>query len=256
MARYLLKFPEVEFHYPWRYDEELETVDVYTDSDWAGCRATRKSTSGGIVMIGGGIIKTWPKTQGPVALSGGEAEDYSMVKGTVEGIGLQTLAKDLGWSVGLRLFVDSSAAKAIASRKGLGKVRHLVVRHLWLQQAVREKKVVLRKVDGKHNPADIVTKGLGILDIEKMLGLMEAFFRHKDLQDKDPEGQFRGVHSPQQFCEGRPLTVGAVAVVGGCWDDRASWFCHGPGYRHPLDPLRSTSAHCGLPQSPCGKSGL
>ena len=52
--------------------------------------------------------------------------------------------------------------------------------------------MVLRKVDGKNTPSDIVTKGLGITDIEKMLGLMEAFFRHTDLQDKDPEGQFRG----------------------------------------------------------------
>ena len=160
-------------------------------------------------MLVGGIIKTWPKTQGPVALSSGEAEYYSMVKGTVEGLGLQTLARDLGWSLGLRLFVDSSAAKAIASRKGLGKVRHLEVRHFWLQQAVREKKVVLRKVDGKSNPSDIVTKGLGITDIEKTLGLMEAYFRHTILKDKNiHEVQSRGVHSPRQFCEGRPLTVG------------------------------------------------
>ena len=160
-------------------------MNVYTDSDWAGCRATRKSTSGGVVMIGGGIIKSWSKTQGPVALSSGEAEYYSMVKGTVEGLGLQTLARDLGWSLGLRLFVDSSAAKAIASRKGLGKVRHLEVRHLWLQQAVLDKKVVLRKVDGKRNPSDIVTKGLGIADFEKMLGLTEAYFKHTVFKNKD-----------------------------------------------------------------------
>ena len=107
-------------------------------------------------------------------MSSGEAEYYSMVKGTVEGIGLQTLAKDLGWDLELRLFVDSSAAKAIASRKGLGKVRHLEVRHLWLQQAVREKKVVLRKVEGKLNPSDLGTKGLSITDIERLLGLMNA----------------------------------------------------------------------------------
>ena len=97
--------------------------------------------------------------------------------GAVEGIGLQTLARDLGWSLGLRLFVDSSAAKAIASRKGLGKVRHLEVRHLWLQQAVRQKKVVLRKVLGKENPSDLLTKGLSIIGIEKLLGLMNAQFR-------------------------------------------------------------------------------
>ena len=159
------------------YEEEVDTIDVYTDSDWAGCRATRKSTSGGLVVLGGGVVKAWSKTQGPVALSSGEAEYYAMVKGTLEGIGLQSLARDLGWELELRLFVDSSAAKAIASRKGLGKVRHIEVRHLWLQQAVRDKKLVLRKVLGKENPSDLLTKGLSIIDIEKLLGLMNAQFR-------------------------------------------------------------------------------
>ena len=128
-------------------------------------------------MLGGGLIKSWSKTQGPVALSSGEAEYYAMVKGTIEGMGLQTLARDLGWNFELKLFVDSSAAKAIASRQGLGKIRHLEVRHLWLQQAVREKKLELRKVLGKVNPADILTKGLSMLDIERLLQLINSDFR-------------------------------------------------------------------------------
>ena len=128
-------------------------------------------------MLGGGVLKSWSKTQGPVALSSGEAEHYAMVKGTIEGVGLQSLAKDLGWNLELRLFVDSSAAKAIASKKGLGKVRHLEVRHLWLQQAVRENKVTLRKVEGTKNHSGLMTKGLGITDIEKHLGLMQAHCR-------------------------------------------------------------------------------
>ena len=84
-----------------------------------------------------GVVKTWAKTQGPVALSSGDAQYYAMIKGALEGIGLQTLPRDLGWDVKLRLHVDSSAAKAIASRQGLGKLRHLEVRHLWLQDAVQ-----------------------------------------------------------------------------------------------------------------------
>ena len=119
-------------------------------------------------------MKTCSKTQGPVALSSGEAEYYAMVKGAIEGLGMQTLARDLGWHLPLRLHVDSSAAKAIASRQGMGKIRHLEVRHLWLQQVVRDGKVLLRKVAGKLNPADLLTKGLGIVDVEKLLGLMNA----------------------------------------------------------------------------------
>ena len=130
-----------------------------------------------MVLLSGGVVKAWSKTQGPVALSSGEAEYYAMVKGTLEGIGLQSLARDRGWELELRLFVDSSAAKAIASRKGLGKVRHIEIRHLWLQQAVRDKKVVPRKVLGKESPSDVMTKGLSMIGIEKLLGLTNAHFR-------------------------------------------------------------------------------
>ena len=54
LARYLIAHPEVELCYPWVHEEALEAIDVFTDSDWAGCRATRKSRSGGAVTIGGG----------------------------------------------------------------------------------------------------------------------------------------------------------------------------------------------------------
>ena len=103
-------------------------------------------------------------------------------------MGMQTLARDLGWHLPLRLHADSSAAKAIASRQGMGKIRHLEVRHLWLQQVVRDGKVVLRKVAGKENPADLLTKGLGIIDITKLLGLMNASITNTILKKQQNSG--------------------------------------------------------------------
>ena len=50
-----------------------EVMDVYTDSDWAGCRQTGKSTSGGAVMIGENFIKSWATTQASITLSSSEA---------------------------------------------------------------------------------------------------------------------------------------------------------------------------------------
>ena len=61
--------------------EEQQPVDVYVDSDYAGCPRTRKSTSGGCVMMGSHLIKSWSSTQNNViSLSSGEAELYSIVK--------------------------------------------------------------------------------------------------------------------------------------------------------------------------------
>ena len=48
----------------------------------------------------------------------------------------------------------------MASRTGLGKVRHMEVSYLWVQQALKDKKFMLKKIPGLINPGDILTKPL------------------------------------------------------------------------------------------------
>ena len=81
-----------------KMQEDIDTLDVLTDSDWAVCRRSRKSKSGGAVMRGGHCLKTWGKTQAIVAKSSGEAELYAVVRGATEALGMAALAKDLGFS--------------------------------------------------------------------------------------------------------------------------------------------------------------
>ena len=77
--------------------------------------------------------------------------------------------RDMGWDAKIRLLVDSSAAKPIAPRTGLGKLRHLEIKFLWLQEVVRRKKVVLSKVRGDINPADVLTKPKSLDDMKQLL---------------------------------------------------------------------------------------
>ena len=158
IARYLLSHPRVSVEFRACDSADDEVINVYSDSDWAGCKKTRKSTSGGAMVASGGLVKTWSSTQSIVAQSSGEAEYYAMVRAAAEGLGMQSIMSDLGWYPTIHLWVDSSAAKAMASRTGLGKVRHMEVKFLWLQQALRDKKFRLYKIDGKLNPADVGTK--------------------------------------------------------------------------------------------------
>ena len=65
LARYLRAKPRLVFSFNF---QEASSLEVYTDTDWAGCPRTRKSTSGGCLMIGGHM------TQASIALSSGEAE--------------------------------------------------------------------------------------------------------------------------------------------------------------------------------------
>jgi hypothetical protein len=83
---------------------------------------------------------------------------------------VQAVAADLGYPLHLRIWVDSTAARAVASRTGLGKVRHLEVRFLWVQEALRDGRFVIQKVAGTENPADIATNGFGEADASRLLG--------------------------------------------------------------------------------------
>jgi len=135
-------------------------LDVYVDSDWAGCPSTRRSTSGGFVVLGKHLIKSWSSTQATRALSSGEAEFYAIIEGASRGLGVQALMDDMGFSCTLRLKSDSSAARSISLRKGTGKLRHLQVKFLWIQDATFEKRLTIDKVKGVENPADVGTKYL------------------------------------------------------------------------------------------------
>ena len=62
--------------------------------------------------------------------------------------------------MGIVVYSDASAVLGIAQRRGVGKVRHVEVHQLWLQDRVSQGDLKVRKIDGTKNPADAVTKHL------------------------------------------------------------------------------------------------
>ena len=93
-------------------------------------------------------------------MSSAEAELGGIVHGATEGLGVQSVAADLGVSGTLRLRADAQAAIGICRRSGIGRVRHLAVGQLWIQERIREGAISLEKVAGESNPADAATKHL------------------------------------------------------------------------------------------------
>ena len=175
MGRYLIGHPRMLYTYPF---QRAEGIDVYSDTDWSGCPRTRRSTSGGCIMIGKHCIRTWSSTQPSVTLSSGEAEFYGLVKAAGAGLGHQSLMGDLGLDVPVTVWTDSSAAIGIASRSGLGKLRHLETHTLWVQEKVRVGAIKVKKVRGEVNPADLFTKHLPSREkVHQLLGLFGCEYR-------------------------------------------------------------------------------
>ena len=156
IGRYLVGRPRVVIKFDWQVEQDI--ITAYTDSDWAGCIRTARSTSGGIITVGSHVIKSYSRQQKTVALSSAEAELYAMVAGSAEALAIIAYCADLGKKVKGELYTDSNAALGISQRAGIGKVRHLRTQGLWVQEARTTGRLVYKKVLGTKNPADILTK--------------------------------------------------------------------------------------------------
>ena len=169
LGRYLVGKPRVVYKYDWSKpgDPVDNTLELYVDTDFAGCKETRRSTSGGHCFLNGSLIKSWSKTQTTLSLSSGEAELHGICSGVTQGLGLQSVARDLGLAMNVRIHTDATAAIGMCRRRGMGKLRHLDVTDLWVQQKVRSGAVDLVKVLGADNPADMMTKYVERALIEK-----------------------------------------------------------------------------------------
>jgi hypothetical protein len=156
IGRYLIARPRLVSNFKWQTGNEM--VTVYSDSDWAGDKVSCKSTSGGIAVRGSHVLKAYSKQQRTVALSSAEAELHAMVAASAEALGLIALMADMGISASGEVYGDSTAALGIAQRSGIGKLRHVRVQALWVQEARAEGRLQYRKVLGSRNPADGLTK--------------------------------------------------------------------------------------------------
>ena len=122
-------------------------------------------------MYGRHLLNNWNTTQNVEALSSGEAEYYGLVKGGAQSIGFKKMMEELGVKIGVKLKTDASAAKGIATRRGMGKVRHIEVSQLWFQDKVAKGEIKVEKIDGVKNVADqlakYMTKESSIFHVEK-----------------------------------------------------------------------------------------
>ena len=119
---------------------------------------------------------------------------------------------------------SSSAAKSIASRTGLGKLRHLEIKFLWLQECVRRGKVIVSKVRGEVNPADVLTKPKSLEDMRVLLNFSCINWHDHGWAPSTCYGGDRvGYGGQRVFSNGRSQFVNGVffkiafVVVGVAW---------------------------------------
>ena len=174
LGKYLKLRPRYIIRFGWQ--PRSTTITTSVDSDWAGEGSTRKSTSGGIMQLGGHVVKSWSSTQNVISLSSGESEFYAIVKGASQSMGLQSLLRDLHLNTRIRVLTDATTGKSIASRRGLGRVRHIDVANLWVQEKIANDVIELSKIKNVYNPSDLLTKHLSQLEVARCMEFLDCYY--------------------------------------------------------------------------------
>mgnify|MGYP000143650214 FL=1 len=179
VVQYLLRFPSLTVPFtkrqiPITFPGRGLAVDIFTDSSWGG-----NALSGWVVYVDSRVVSYGCRKQKVVALSSCEAEYYAASSGVVEGLGTVSLLEEVAGEgitrpgtqgdndqgmapsvsrVSVSLYMDSSSARSLCGRVGVGKVRHLSTRMLWLQELVQSRRLSVKKVHTEVNVSDLMTK--------------------------------------------------------------------------------------------------
>ena len=175
VLRYLKLHPVCSILHRWQ--EPPAQITVLTDSDWAGCHETRRSVSGIAVMHGRHMLSTHSRLQKSVALSSGEAELNAQVSGIIEALGVVHLLFEMHRPMKLVSRCDSSAARGILQRVGVGKLKHLEVKILWVQELVQAERVYITRVRREANASDLMTHGCTVADMFRHLSGLDIHLR-------------------------------------------------------------------------------
>jgi hypothetical protein len=146
--------------------EELK-LSAHVDADWAGCRETRRFTTGFVILLNGITVSYGSKKQRTVATSSTEAEYVAAGTAAKKIVWilrlLSSLKKvfDIEAPKSMKLCMDNQGAMSITKdSKHHTRTKHIDVHHHFVRDLVKEGTIVLRYVRFKENAADILTKTL------------------------------------------------------------------------------------------------
>ncbi|CAI7772245.1 unnamed protein product [Closterium sp. NIES-54] len=146
--------------YPTHSKPQFELVG-FSDADYAGDSADRKSPTGYVYCLNGAAISWQSKRQPMVALTTTESEYISLCLCIQEGVWLKRLFGEFGHELagGVSVFVDNQSAIALAQNACLhGRTKHMHVRWHFIREMVASGEVILQWCPTNHQVADILTK--------------------------------------------------------------------------------------------------
>ncbi|KAJ9542282.1 hypothetical protein OSB04_028788 [Centaurea solstitialis] len=155
--RYLKGTPNLGLWYP--RDSGFD-LTAFSDSDFAGCKIDRKSTTGGCQLLGGKLVSWTSKKQNSVSTSTAEAEYVAAGSCCVQVLWIRNQLLDYGFQLSkIPIYCDNTSAIAIATNPVLhSKTKHIEIRYHFIRDHVMNGHVELHFVPTEYQLADLFTK--------------------------------------------------------------------------------------------------
>ena len=144
------------------YDQDTPYFKAFTDSDFAGCPDTSRSTSGGIVTWMGAAISWMSAMQACVTLSTAESEMVAMCKAAQEIIWTRRFITELSgkkFPAATRVFCDNRASLSLVkNRVHHARTKHIKLRENFIREQAEAGIIEPTYVPTDENLADCFTK--------------------------------------------------------------------------------------------------
>ncbi|KAJ9538956.1 hypothetical protein OSB04_031689 [Centaurea solstitialis] len=139
-------------------------LTAYSDSDFAGCKIDRKSTTGGCHLLGGKLVSWTSKKQNSVSTSTAEAEYVAAGICCAQVLWLRNQLQDYDIQLSkIPIYCDNTSAIAIANNPVLhSKTKHIEVRYHFIRDHVMNGDIELHFVPTEYQLADLFTKPLDV----------------------------------------------------------------------------------------------
>jgi len=176
--KYVLKYINSSLQVGLNFEKRSNTLDLvgYVDSDFAGDRDSRKSTTTYFFTLGGNCFSWKSQLQPLVTLSSTEIEYVAVIDAFKEAIWLQGLLQEINLLQGkVKVFSDSQSAIHLCKNPVYHeRTKHVDVKYHFVRNQICNGTVEILKVPTEDNPADIGTKVVTVAKFKHCLGLLHV----------------------------------------------------------------------------------
>jgi hypothetical protein len=147
----------------------------YVDTDWGADKNDCRSITGYVFLLGGAAISWSSKKQSSTAQSSTEAEYMAAAHAGKEALWLRNFAQEIGIAQDspMPLYVDNQSAIALSKNpESHSRMKHIGVRYHFIRDHVESGEIELLYVPTGNQIADVLTKGLTKIKLDKFVSGM------------------------------------------------------------------------------------